>query len=780
MNDTTMTHDTDSPPASEGSTTSWPATEVELSEDVPTPRVTSKEESGTDEGVEEISETAETTTEQPGKADIAADISPTTTDSLATPASPSWSRSRLPVSDDEDAASKVEDSAPAKKEKKAEEGAQQEESGSLGLSMGKEVEAQAATHEKAGDAVAKEQDKEDQPKRPAFVLTRPTVSGENELVTITQPSTPSGSVAGDKKDEDKPDPRNIRITTFLPETKTFFTSPTTTNAIPNSAVSPLTQTFFSTDFSVRSPPRPGGAFITELPSDAEVTVSQAVKITVGEPKPSRPGSRDPSRSRNASPAMRPLSQNRKRIPSPSPVRPPRPHSSSHTRVYRPLSDSDDDTSDARPTHLPFVRGRTVVSAPPLRTAPPGSFKIHRQPPQYSHVPRDPLFQYEEPRRPASREEPRRRPPRQEERFAPSRSTLLNDLKKALKTDPATYYAVKGLLAEHDERKRESRKEKESYRVPEEKRSSAHRHDERRTRHEERPADVFEPRIPVSFAFMTGASGSETEVDKARSLHQDKLRKPVRPTAPSSRSPQPASHDESYKESPRLPTTSHSTKRSDDDRRPHRPIPVRIHHPLSHAIPSPEPPYPSSRDPSPQRFLPRSQTLTMAQAARLAEGLGDRRQADDLRKTGLKSGDKVSLLDERDGGEKLRKKEEKISSGTGNSSKKEKKDGERREEKSKSARRHSFDSVVDYKPSPQSSTAKKNGEPSSSRKTEKPSRSSARKDDPYRSPVHKPVDYRYSTGRPRDTIDRYVASDASSKKGGKGKERAISFDFDDLM
>lgn len=164
MNDTTMTHDTDSPPASEGSTTSWPATEVELSGDVPTPRVTSKEESGTDEGVEEISKTAETTTEQPAKADIAADISPTTTDSLATPASPSWSRSRLPVSDDEDAASKVEDSAPAKKEKKAEEGAQQEESGSLGLSMGKEVEAQAATHEKAGDAVAKEQDKEDQPK----------------------------------------------------------------------------------------------------------------------------------------------------------------------------------------------------------------------------------------------------------------------------------------------------------------------------------------------------------------------------------------------------------------------------------------------------------------------------------------------------------------------------------------------------------------------------------------------------------------------------------------
>ncbi|BGO88781.1 hypothetical protein NBRC10512_006921 [Rhodotorula toruloides] len=758
-----MTHDADSPPASEGSTTSWPATEVDLSEDAPTPRATSKEGSRTNENEEEPSDTAD----EPAKDVDAADTAPSTTDSLATPASPSWSRSRLPVSDDEDAASKVEDSAPVKEEEKAEKGSQLEESGSLGLSLGKKAGGSTQEHEKADDdAAAKEEDKEDQPKRPAFVLTRPTVSGENELISITQSSTPSGSVAGDDKDEDKPDPRNIRITTFLPETKTFFTSPTTTNAIPNSAVSPLTQTFFSTDFSVRSPPRPGGAFITELPSDAEVTVSQAVKITVGEPKPSRPRSRDPSRSRDASPARRPPSQNRKRLPSPSPVRPPRPHVSSHTRVYRPLSDSDDDTSDARPTHLPFVRGRTVVSAPPLRTAPPGSFKIHRQPPQYSHTPRTPLFQYEEPRRPASRPEgPRRHSPRPNERPAPSLSTLLDGLKKALKTDPTTYYAVKGLLVEHDERKSESRKHKESYGAPDEKRSSGRRHDERRARDEERPADVFEPRIPVSFAFMTD---------------HDKLRKPVRPTAPTSRPPQPASHNERYRESSKLPTTSHGIKYPDDDRRPHRPIPVRIHHPLSHAIPSPEPPYPSSRDPSPQRFLPRSQTLTMAQAARLAEGLGDRRQADDLRKTGLKSGDKVSLLDERDGGEKLKKKEEKVSSGTGKSSRKEKKDGEKREEKPKSARRHSFDSVVDYKPSSHSSAANRHAEQSSSRKAEKRSRSSARKDDAYRSPVDKSVDYRYSTGRPRDTVDRYIASEASSKKGGKGKERAISFDFGDLM
>ncbi|BGP29286.1 hypothetical protein JCM10296v2_001024 [Rhodotorula toruloides] len=767
MNDSAKTRDVDSPPASEGSTTSWPATEVELSEDAPTPRATSKEDPGTDEGVNEPSETAKLPTEQPAKDEGADESSTGTTDSLAT--SPSWSRSRLPVSDDEDAPSKVEDSLPKGKEEKGEEVSQNEESGSLGLSMDKEAEGPTKERQKTCDgAAANELDKEDQPKRPAFVLTRPTVSGENELVSITQPSTPSGSVAGDNKDEDKPDPRNIRITTFLPETTTFFTSPTTTNAIPNSAVSPLTQTFFSTDFSVRSPPRPGGAFITELPSDAEVTVSQAVKITVGEPKPSRPRSRDPSRSRNASPARRPPSQNRKRIPSSSPVRPPRSHSSSHTRVYRPPSDSDDDTSDARPTHLPFVRGRTVVSAPPLRTAPPGSFKIHRQVPQYSHPPRESPYQYEEPRRPASRpEEPRRRSPRQEERSAPSLSNLLDDLKKALKNDPATYYAVKGLLVEHDERKRESRKEEESYRAPEERRSSARRHDDRRTRYDERPADVFEPRIPVSFAFMTD---------------QDKLRKPARTAAPPLRPSQPTSHDERYRESSRLPTTSHGVKYSDGDRRPHRPVPVRIHHPLSHAIPSPEPPYPSSRDPSPQRFLPRSQTLTMAQAARLAEGLGDRRQADGLRKTGLKSGDKVSLLDEHDGGEKSRKKEEKISSGVGKSSKKEKRDGERRDEKPKSARRHSFDSVVDYKPSPQSTGAKQHGEPpsSSSRKAEKTSRPSARKDDPYRSPVDKPADFRYSTGRPRATIDRYVASEASSKKGGKGKERAISFDFDDLM
>ncbi|BGP22080.1 proteophosphoglycan ppg4 [Rhodotorula toruloides] len=774
MNDTTTTHDAESPPASEGSTTSWPATEVDLPDDVPTPRATSN----ADKEVIDSSITPETTPEQLANAN---GPSSSTTDSLATPASPSWSRSRLPVSDDEDGASKAEELMKEKEDVKGEDGSKKEELGSLGSLGENKAEPHVKEDAKADEDAASKEGTEDHPKRPAVFLTRPTMSGENEMVSITQSSTPAGSVANDK-DEDKTDPRSIRITTFLPETKTFFTSPTTTNAVPNSGVSPLTQTFFSTDFSVRSPPRPGGAFITELPSDAEVTVSQAVKVTVGEPKPPRPRSRDPSRSRNASPARRPPFQNRNRLPSPSPVRPPRPQSVSYARPYRPLSDSDDDTSDARPTHLPFVRGRTVVSAPPTRTAAPASFKNHRHPPLSSHVPPVMPSWHDEPRRSASRpDEPGRRSPRYGERSVHSLVTLLDDLKKALKTDPATYYAVKGVLAEHELRKKE-----ESYKARDEKRSPAPRHEarptlheERRTRHEERPADVFERRIPVSLAFMTGASGSETEVEKGGPLPQDKLRKPAHRSVPPSRSAQPTHSNERYKNSEKLPKSPRGVKHAEDDRRPHRPIPVRIHHPLSHAIPSPEP-YPSSRDPSPQRFLPHSQTLTMAQAARLAEGLGDRRQAEDLRKTGLKSGDKVSLLDERSSGEKLKRKGEKIPSGTTKSLKKDKKDGDRRDDRPRTARRHSFDSVFDYKPSLNSSRAdtKTHGEPFSSRKAEKSSRS--RKDDPYFSPVDKPSDHRYSTGRPRETVDRYVASEASSMKAGKGKERAISFDFDDLM
>lgn len=173
---------------------------------------------------------------------------------------------------------------------------------------------------------------------------------------------------------------------------------------------------------------------------------------------------------------------------------------------------------------------------------------------------------------------------------------------------------------------------------------------------------------------------------------------------------------------------------------------------------------------------------MAQAARLAEGLGDKRQAEDLRKKGLKSGDKVSPLDKRDGGEKLRRKDEGMGSRDADrGSKKEKKDGDRKDYERKAKRRHSFDSVVDYKPSFRpSNDSTRYPEQSSTCKADKSSRSCARKDKSCRSPVDKPADYRYSTGRPRDTIDRYVAGDSSSKTAGKGKERAISFDFDDFM
>lgn len=114
MNDAETTLEAASPPASDGSTTSWPATEVELSEDVPTPRATAKD----DKDVSEEASTAQSESDQlakDGKDVHTGETAASTTDSLATPASPTWSRSRLPVSDDEDGASKAEPSLPEKK-----------------------------------------------------------------------------------------------------------------------------------------------------------------------------------------------------------------------------------------------------------------------------------------------------------------------------------------------------------------------------------------------------------------------------------------------------------------------------------------------------------------------------------------------------------------------------------------------------------------------------------------------------------------------------------------
>ncbi|BGP53234.1 hypothetical protein JCM8202v2_000793 [Rhodotorula sphaerocarpa] len=113
---------------------------------------------------------------------------------------------------------------------------------------------------------------------PTFVLTRPTANGVNERTPLVPASSPPGSSPTLAKEPSpyvartSPVQPALKIKTVLSDVEAFSASP-----VQATASSPRTRAFFETDFSVvRSPPRPGEAVVTELTSDAEVTIVEEV------------------------------------------------------------------------------------------------------------------------------------------------------------------------------------------------------------------------------------------------------------------------------------------------------------------------------------------------------------------------------------------------------------------------------------------------------------------------------------------------------------------------
>ncbi|BGP37246.1 hypothetical protein JCM10449v2_001151 [Rhodotorula kratochvilovae] len=757
-----------SPSTDTSSTSSWPATEVgtsEAGESGPAaastsvePAVATGEAAAPSEApVDESAPAAPSTAEDPAttKEELVhgADDGDAESDKdeLQTPVSPTWSRSKLPVSDDDRDGGAAGEEQPGKEGSAAARAKEQEEQ-TTSSTDGGVTKNQATDGERVDedDKLTAETDgehdtptpTESAPSRPAFFLTRPTMGGENEMISITQPSTPSiGSLADDNEpaasESLKP---SIQITTFLPETKQFFASPTTTNAVPNSAVSPLTSAFFASDFTagVRSPPRPGGAFLVELASDAdvdvEVDIRRATRTTVSIDKPFTRAPPKPlsapehpsssKKNRSHSPPRREDRDHRERALPPSShrhrsrsrSREPRPTRQHHH--HQSLSDSDTAYSDLDSPHVPFVHGRTVVSSAVPFLVRTESFRQQArrfarapapQPPREDrrreeredrrreeredrrrevrdreNRPREDRQREDRPREDRHREDRRREDRARDERRRddgpPPLARVLEAVKQALRHDPAAYYALKGVLAEYEERTTRVSPHADSRRRSEDESRRAGPRDERELR-KIRLREKREKRIPVELG-LAQSSGSETEVERVEKVRArdaggkvprfddepaGKLRKHRRAADPPRRnSPTPPCYP-SHLSSP------HSA-RATGEHDVVRPIPV---YPPSHTRP---------RD-----FSPRpAQTLTLAQAAKLASGLGDERQAEKLRRSGLSGREKVTRLEGRE--DEPRKEERRDET-----RREERREKSRKEEKTERRRRHSFDSVVDYKP-----------------------------------------------------------------------------------
>ena len=300
----------------------------------------------------------------------------------------------------------------------------------------------------------------------------------NEVVAIAEqselPYTQPKKENETSDDSDKTDvapPAVNRINTslvpsFLHDTQDqLFESPTTTNnAAPNSAVSPKTSSFFFDTSRIRSPPRQGGATIVELPSDADTLAAESdappIPMVVSngtqtsdeeredQEKPSShsTGTKtipliSPDQSSDRPSEMKtPIDSTRSPRP-PHLSRKPSPHyvstfSRDHSPAPRPnLVDRsrskehrrrfEDEEASSTPHHDSFFRSRTFVSA----SAPPK----HRK----------------------SRPVPVEKKEEEEVKKPLSMSSLVEEIKGALASDSTTYYTLKGILAEYEEKKRSS-------------------------------------------------------------------------------------------------------------------------------------------------------------------------------------------------------------------------------------------------------------------------------------------------------------------------------------
>ncbi|GAA6029932.1 hypothetical protein JCM8097_009175 [Rhodosporidiobolus ruineniae] len=661
---------------------------------------------------------------------------------LETPVSPTWSRSRVEASDleaeDEGGVSPVvgsrgeregegavsgteEDSEVVSKEEQkgedesaAKSVAIEEETKSVELasvkSMGGKAEDESAVKEERVGVVdtpaspppfgvieVEHAPAVSAPSKPAFVLTRPTLAGENETVSLTQPSTPATPTRNGEEDDSaaaktanerfEPEPEKeatkeekgkepartspaISLNTtgaFLHETHTagsFFASPA-----PLTAVSPSSKTaaFFGTDFQAQVPPpsptRPAGAYITEL-SDAEITLKKVPTPAKEDEEDARPHQKEVKSSSRSTVSTRPLV---------SPLKPDEHDSTkqehrhrhahdsrSHSRERRrrqqqqavrdvSTSDSDDDL----PIRLPFVHSRTIVSAVvrPLRREPtqpqPQSHRSYRPAPPPPSPPSPPT------------------PPR------PSRlELLLRDVKTALDVEPAAYYALKGVLAEFEEKNAQAREQQHRGPPPPSRRDPPRfgRFDPPRREEKERRERRDRP-VPVPRYSLTQTtdedSDSLTEVELIRPARHWSQQGRLVAIAPSF-SPHPPPRRVHGRPAPPPPAREPISQVL-------RPVALRPCHPPS-AAPNPHlRPLHSDAYAAPScrqngerdRVLspPRGQTLTVAQAAALAEGLGDETELERLRASGLRGREKVSKLGEgkkaKGGKEKMPKPAERL-------------------------------------------------------------------------------------------------------------------------
>ncbi|GAA6008597.1 hypothetical protein JCM11491_003361 [Sporobolomyces phaffii] len=289
---------------------------------------------------------------------------------------------------------------------------------------------------------------------PSLTFTKATMSPrESEPEEHQAPS----KIASQEEEEDDGEQTDVpplvnRIDTklapsFVTDADQLYASPTfTNNAAPNSAVSPKTASFFATN-GHRSPPRAGGAMITELPSDVDTADElQALKAKPAaisaqprveeededqeeDDEPEKAGSSSktmplisPRHSSDGPTPRGPYTFGRQYVSTfsrePSPAPRPRPERAPQPRPHdhRPRRGDKPSSAPRMPTH--FV-SRTYVSA---------SRSQARQPLLCESV---------------NIEQPL------------SMRDLVDKVKQALSTDSTAYYTLKGVLVEHEELKRRS-------------------------------------------------------------------------------------------------------------------------------------------------------------------------------------------------------------------------------------------------------------------------------------------------------------------------------------
>ncbi|GAA5978993.1 hypothetical protein JCM10908_002763 [Rhodotorula pacifica] len=507
MSDTTSNHSHKSvegeAPASSGTSSSWPVTEIGTSEaggadsatvspasssPLPSPKLA--EASAPKVAAADPSAAGATnTTNLPGTgASPESTAHPNTAhDVVETPVSQTFSRTKVPVLEDEGATPAVEEQDDVQTGASTATIDVQSSVDSGGLSANASTETCSTGEAKSSSASSAPQAAEGQLSaptepstkspakgRPAFLLTRPTDNGRNEEANISQPSTPSATSPTEPKlshtDETPKKPHveqvsatdqpTLKITTLLSDTEQFSTSP-----VAVTATSPLTRAFFETDFSttLRSPPRPGGAIITEIASDTEFTIvghktAQVASTTIK--LQSREASKERRRQRDTSVKGRADDRAESR---------PR-----HGRRFDPAGQSTGHSA-----HLPFVIGRTAVSTAVPRLMRADSLRQQRlqeydrqleaererqrrrnfeeRQRQEEARERERLIQAatlhrrreEEARRRQSTQRPTPPAPTPPARDSPLQA-LIAELKAGLEADPAVYYAVRGVLQEYEE------------------------------------------------------------------------------------------------------------------------------------------------------------------------------------------------------------------------------------------------------------------------------------------------------------------------------------------